>query len=106
LRRRDSRKPVTGPCTAPILACAKWAIVKFGEHKYEETNRDKHRRCSCLRFRHFRSCFAGAGQKGVRPPSLRNLPDIEKLEDAGVLQRSAHNIEVDGGELVEEIEVD
>lgn len=47
--------------------------------------------------------------------SLRDLPDIEKLEDAGVLQRSARNIELNGGfgigdddavELVKEIEVD
>jgi segregation and condensation protein B len=28
--------------------------------------------------------------------SLRELPDIEKLEDAGLLQRSAHEIEFDG----------
>ncbi|MBG0799892.1 hypothetical protein IYX23_19680 [Methylocystis sp. L43] len=27
---------------------------------------------------------------------MRNLPDIEKLEDAGLLQRSANEIELDG----------
>lgn len=28
--------------------------------------------------------------------SLRDLPDIEKLEDAGLLKRSAHSMEFDG----------
>ncbi|MBM3553646.1 MAG: SMC-Scp complex subunit ScpB [Alphaproteobacteria bacterium] len=47
--------------------------------------------------------------------SLRDLPDIEKLEDAGLLQRSASEIELDGMfgvededavEPVEDVEVD
>ena len=44
--------------------------------------------------------------------SLRELPDIEKLEDAGLLQRPANEIDLDGAlgirdddaELVDEME--
>jgi len=44
--------------------------------------------------------------------SLRELPDIEKLEDAGLLQRPANEIDLDGAlgiredaaELVDEID--
>ena len=34
--------------------------------------------------------------------SLRDLPDIEKLEDAGLLQRSVDAIELDGVFGIEE----
>ena len=36
------------------------------------------------------------GAPDIGLASLRDLPDIEKLEDAGLLQRSANEIELDG----------